>query len=427
MWIWLTVAWAGTDAFVGAVVHTAAGPVHDPGTVVVTDGRIVGVGSVDATPVPDGATVHDLAGRVLIPGLVDTHSHIGGTGDLNEHSAPITPQVSAIDAIDATHPSLQFAQAGGITTANVMPGSGNLIGGQTAYIKLRDGVTVDELLVCTDRRTQVCGGIKMANGTNPQGSGAYPRTRMAAASQVRAVLDEAVERMAELDAAAEPTEGRRKKRDAAPATPDPDRRLDPLVQALRGERIVHHHTHRADDIMTVLGFAEEYGLDIVLHHGSEAWKVSQAIADAGASCSLIVLDSPGGKEEATEIRTSNAKVLADLGVPIALHTDDPITDSRWFLRSGGMAMRDGLSASDALGALTLKSAEMLGLSDRVGSLQVGKDADLVVLSGPPFSVWTQVLQTWVDGERVFDRSDASDRRYATGAPALGDRVPEVAP
>jgi imidazolonepropionase-like amidohydrolase len=373
--------------------------------------------------VPDGAVVHDVSGRVLIPGLVDTHSHIGSTGDLNEMSGPLQPQLSAIDAIDPTHPSLHLARAGGLTTVNVMPGSGNLVGGQTAYLKLRRAPTIDELLVCRDRRTDVCGGLKLANGTNPQGQGAYPRTRMASAQQVRALWTEAAARRAELDAAAAPSDKKRRKRAEAPPTPEPDPRLDPLVEALRGERIVHHHTHRADDIVTVLDMVEQFGFRVVLHHVSEAWKVADAIAADPTPCSLIVIDSPGGKEEALEIRASNAAVLADLGVPVALHTDDPITDSRWFLRSGGLAIRDGLSEEAALAALTLRGAEMLGLDDRVGSLEVGKDADLVVLSGAPFSVWTHVLETWVEGTRVFDRADPDDARYATGGYDVADRYP----
>jgi imidazolonepropionase-like amidohydrolase len=136
-----------------------------------------------------------------------------------------------------------------------------------------------------------------------------------------------------------------------------------------------------------------------------------------------VIDSPGGKEEALELRLETAAILAAAGVAVALHTDDPITDSRLFLRSGGLAVRGGLPEAEALAALTLNGARMLGLQDRVGSLEPGKDADLVVLSGPPFSVWTQVEQTWVEGLRVFDRADPVDLRYATGGWDVVDRYP----
>ena len=148
---------AGPVAFVGGTIHPVSSPPIESGILVIDDGEIIAVGD-SSTDVPDGATIHDVTGSVVIPGLVDTHSHIANTGDL--HEGGMTPQVSAIDGLDITLPSVKRAQAGGITTANVMPGSGTLMGGQTAYIKLRDGTRVDQLLTCGDRRTEICGGMK---------------------------------------------------------------------------------------------------------------------------------------------------------------------------------------------------------------------------------------------------------------------------
>lgn len=437
---------ASVLAFVGAEVRPVSGPIVPDGVVIVREGRIIAVGPRAATAIPDGADVRDVSGKVIVPGLVDTHSHVGanGTSELNEMSGPLQPQVSAIDTLDATHPSLQLAQAGGITTVNVMPGSGTLIGGHTAYLKLRDAPTVDALLFCAERRRDegdtACGGLKMANGTNPQGEGGFPRTRMGAAAQVRAVFEEA--RAA--DDRTKPHRAHAKAKvkvkapaanadpDPADADPDPDAAASgpkrdfakaPIAEVLRGQRIVHYHTHRADDIVTILALAREYGFRPVLHHVSEGWKVAGAIAAAGVPCSVIVLDSPGGKEEALELRLETAAILDRAGVKVALHTDDPITDSRLFLRSGALAIRGGLREEVALRALTLSGAEMLGLDARVGSLDPGKDADLVILSGPPFSIWTHVEQTWVDGVKVFDRSDPVDLRYATGGWEAGARYP----
>lgn len=444
-------------AFVGAEVRPVSGPIVPDGVVIVRDGKLAAVGPRASTPIPAGAEVRDVTGKVIVPGLVDTHSHVGasGTGELNEMSGPLQPQVSAIDTIDATHPSLQLAQAGGITTVNVMPGSGTLIGGHTAYLKLRDAPTVDELLYCAERRRDEggtgCGGLKMANGTNPQGEGGFPRTRMGAAAQVRAVFEEA---RAAAESKKKPHKAKAKatakaegkpaakpaaedvSAAAAPGADDPGLRTpvsgpkrdfakDPIAEVLRGDRIVHYHTHRADDIVTILALAREYGFRPVLHHVSEGWKVAGAIAAAGVPCSVIALDSPGGKEEALEMRLETAAILDRAGVKVALHTDDPITDSRLFLRSGALAIRGGLPEDVALRALTLNGAEMLGLDARVGSLDPGKDADLVVLSGPPFSIWTHVEQTWVDGVKVFDRSDPVDVRYATGGWEAGARYPSA--
>ncbi len=189
---------------------------------------------------------------------------------------------------------------------------------------------------------------------------------------------------------------------------------------LDGRRIVHFHTHRHDDILTVLRLKREFGFRVVLHHVSEAWKVADEIAAAGVPCSIIILDAPGGKLEATEIRMENGAVLEKAGVDVAIHTDDLITDSRWFLRSAALAVRAGMSPEKALEALTLAGARMLDLADRIGSLDPGKDADFIILSGDPFSIYTHVEQTWVEGQKVFDRADPEDRRYAVGGTGVFD-------
>ena len=409
-------------AFTGATVHTGTGVVYGQGTVVVEDGRITAV--VEGTAVPKGAAEVDLTGKVVIPGLVDTHSHIAATGDLNEGSGPLQPALSAIDALDATSSGIQRAQAGGITTANVMPGSGNLMGGQTAYIKLRDANRIDELLLCEDRRTEICGGMKMANGTNSRRGGAYPGTRMASAKMQRELFLNAQKELAKESGGED--SGKKKKKggdEGSGSSGEDDPGLDAVKQILKGERTVHFHTHRADDIVTAMLLADEFEFDIVLHHVSEAWKVADEIAEFQAPVSLILVDSPGGKEEAVEIKLENGVLMQEAGVLVSLHTDDAITDSRLFLRSGALAIRAGMKEQDALAALTLNPAKQMHLEDRIGSLEEGKDADFVVLSGAPFSVYTRIEQTWVDGQKVFDFDDPDDRRYATGGWMVSDRYP----
>ena len=206
--------------------------------------------------------------------------------------------------------------------------------------------------------------------------------------------------------------------------PDRDLGLEGLVEVLEGKRIVHHHTHRQDDIMTVLRLAKEFGFRVVLHHVSEGWKVADEIAAAGVPCSIILVDSPGGKLEAVDLVFKTGGVLERAGVKVAFHTDDWITDSRIFLRMAALGVRAGMSRKAALEALTINGAEMLDLGDRTGSLAPGKDADFAILSGDPFSVYTKVLETWVEGKKVFDRSDPEDYLHAVGGYGAGnDREP----
>lgn len=196
--------------------------------------------------------------------------------------------------------------------------------------------------------------------------------------------------------------------------PERKANLDPMVEILEGKRIVHFHTHRYDDILTALRLQKEFGFKMVLHHVSEAWKAAEEIAKSGVPASIITLDSPGGKSEAVEIRNSNGAALEKAGVLTAFHTDDGITDSRLFIRGAALGVRAGMSRDKALEALTIAGAKMLELDNRVGSLEKGKDADFIVLNGEPFSVYTKVEQTWVEGKKRFDISNPEDKKFATG-------------
>jgi imidazolonepropionase-like amidohydrolase len=394
-----------TLAFIGATVSPVSSAEIVAGTVIVKDGRIVAVGPAATTPVPDDAERIDVTGKVIIPGLVDTHSHIGG-GSGGDSSAPVQPDVRILDSINPRDPGFRKARAGGLTTLNIMPGSGLLVSGQTVYVKLRRVDTMEELLQ-RDAAGNALVGLKMANGTNSQRDPPFPGTRGKSAAIVRQKFTAAREYQRQV---ADPDFTKR---------PPRDLELESLVECLEGRRIVHHHSHRADDILTVLRLREEFGFRVVLHHVSEAWKVPGELARAGVPCSVIVLDSPGGKIEAMDMSLATGAVLEAAGVPCALHTDDPVTDSRLFLRSAALAVRAGMSREKALEALTLAGARMLDLGDRVGSLEPGKDADLVILSGDPFSIRTKVLQTWVEGRKVFDRDDPEDRLFAVGGYGAG--------
>lgn len=303
-----------------------------------------------------------------------------------------------------------MALAGGVTTANVMPGSGNVIGGQTVYVKFR-GRTIEEMRI----DGPVLGGLKMANGENPKNygrRGAAPVTRMKVASLQREQFIKAREYLRKWD------EYRKTNKGPAPET-DPS--MEPLVEVLQRKRTVHFHCHRADDIMTAVRLSEEFGFELVLQHATEAYRIVDELAKRKIPASLTLLDSPGGKAEAVGVLDENAAVLTKAGVLVAINTDDYITESRFLFRTGAIAVRGGLSEADALKALTLNPARMLHLEARVGSLEAGKDADFVVLSGEPFSVYTKVLETYIDGHRVFDRGYAPDAAYQVGGYAVADK------
>jgi imidazolonepropionase-like amidohydrolase len=386
-------------AFTGARIIPISGPEIPNGTLLVQNGKVIAVGNV---AIPSGAQRVEATGKIIMPGIVDSHSHIGGVEGADS-SAPIQPDVRVLDAINVRDARIQKAQAGGITTANVMPGSGHLLSGQTLYLKLRDGKVIDDLLI-HNADGSIAGGMKMANGTNSRKAPPFPGTRAKSAALVREQYVKAQEYRDKVRAAAgDPTK-----------LPPRDLRMEALVEVLDGKRTVQFHTHRHDDILTVIRLSQEFHFHVVLHHASDAWMVADQIAAAKIPVSLILIDSPGGKLEAKDVSMETAAVLEKAGILFGFHTDDPITDSRFLLRMAALAIRAGCSRDRALQALTIANAQILGLQDRIGSLQPGKDADFILLSGNPFSVYTKVMETWIEGKKVFDRSDPKDRIYAVG-------------
>ena len=421
-----------TTAYTGATIHTAAGKTFSPGTLVVREGKIVDVGPDDEVAVPDDARRVDLAGKVLIPGLVDSHSHIGvhsrptveANSDGNEMTGPVQSIVRAIDSINPFDPGIRMATAGGVTTANIMQGSGNVIGGQTLYVKLR-GHTVEQMAILAP---DVMGGLKMANGENPKrayGSrNLAPMTRMKTAALQRSEFLKARDYQRKWDAY-------RKKLAAAQeaSPPDVDLQFEPLVEVLERKRTVHFHTHRADDITTVLRLADEFGFDLLVQHGTEAYKVADELARRNVPVSMTLPDSPGGKAEVIDFIEETGALLTAAGVKVLVNTDDFITESRFFLRTAAITVRGGLDRDTALKTITLHPAQAMHLDLRIGSLEKGKDADFVVLSGEPFSVYTRVLATYIDGQMVFDLADPKDRLYQSGGFAVAEagQVPPAAP
>jgi len=392
------------QVFEGAEIIPISGEPIANGVLVVQNGEIVAIGAAGSVSIPRNAERHDVSGKVIMPGLVDTHSHIG-EGDGGDRSAALHPDVRIMDTINPRSKTFNKAMAGGVTTANIMPGSGLLMSGQTVYVKTKPANTIEEMLIIVDEESGIYGGVKMANGTNPLRAGGTPGTRAKSAALARALFVQAQDyqrRIQEADGDPEKMPAR-------------DLQMETLVEVLEGKRIVHNHTHRHDDILTAIRLAEEFGYRMVLQHVSEGWKVAEEIANSNViGSSIIGLDSPGGKLEAINLLNINGRELEQAGALVAFHTDDPIVDSRFFLRMAAMGVKEGMSREEALRALTINGAVMLDLDDRIGSLEAGKHADFLILSGDPFSVYTHVQQTWIEGEKVWDRDNPEDRVYATG-------------
>lgn len=397
-------------AFINAKIIPVVGQPIEQGILLVQKGKITAVGDARTVRLSSDVVQIDLAGKTIMPGLVDSHSHIGEPAGA-DGSSPIQPDVRILDSVNPRSGSIQRAQSGGITTVNVMPGSGHLDSGQTLYLKLRDDAVKIEDLLIYGADGKYMGGIKFANGTNPirAGGGTFPGTRSKSAALVREQFIKAGEYADKIKKA-----GNDKSK-----LPARDLALETLAEVLAGNRVVHFHTHRADDIMTVLRLQKEFGFRLVLHHVSEAWKVADEIAKAKVSCSIILIDSPGGKLETMDIRFETPAILDKAGVLFGFHTDDYITDSRFFLREAAIGVRGGLAPEKALYALTMANAKILDLDKRVGSLEAGKDADFIVLSGDPLSVYTHVLQTYVEGVKVFDRTDPKDYLISVGGDGAG--------
>ena len=386
----------------GGTLHTVTDGVYEQGTLLIDDeGKIVACGT--SVEVPAGAEVIDATGLYVFPGFVDAHTHLGvweeGVGrafiDANEVTDPVTPHVRALDALNPRDPGLADARSAGVTTACVTPGSGNAICGQAVVIKTA-GEAVDQMVV------RQPAGMKMALGENPKsvykGRDKMPSTRMGTAAVIRQAL---VEAQNYLDKQARATE----EEDKDP--PDEDLKLESLAQVLRRELPARIHAHRADDILTALRLADEFNLDVAVEHCTEGHKVAGELAEAGVPALVGPSLSSRSKVELRELSFATAAALHQAGVRLAIISDHPFLPIQYLPLAGGLAIREGLDPDVALRALTLTPAEVLGVADRVGSLQPGKDADLALYRGHPFyDVQARCVLTLVQGRVVYRLPEA---------------------
>jgi imidazolonepropionase-like amidohydrolase len=385
-----------------AHVLTVSGDAIENGEVLIRDGRIAAVGR--DLRAPGRAVSIDAGGGWVTPGIVDCHSHIAIDGGVNESSIAVSSMAAIEHVLDPGDPSIYRALAGGVTTANVLHGSANPIGGTNAVIKLRWGSDARGLLF-----EGAPPGIKLAMGENPKRSGAtaqpgqdrrYPATRMGVLDVVREAFTEARAYQAEWRR----YEAEKKKSKRDPIPPRRDLRLEPLVEVLEGRRLVHAHSYRADEILQLLRLAEELGFRIAtLQHVLEGYRVADEIAAHGAGASTFS-DRWAYKIEAWEAIPHNAALLTERGVVVSINSDSA-EEMRHLKQEAAKAMKwGGLSENEALRLVTLNPAIQLGVGDRVGSIERGKDADLVIWSHHPLSSYAVVEKTLIDGEIVFDRA-----------------------
>ncbi|WP_040158960.1 amidohydrolase [Nigerium massiliense] len=383
-------------AITNAHVHPVAGEPFD-GTLVLTDGRIAALGADVA--VPDGHEVIDAGGRWLLPGLVDAHVHLGvheeGEGwagnDTNESTNPVTAAARAIDAINPADRGFDDALSGGVTAVNVNPGSANPIGGLTVALKTF-GRVVDEMVLRNPS------GLKSALGENPKrfygDQKKTPNTRLGTAMTIRGAFTEALNH-----------------RDAS----DPDRDLthEALLRVLNREIPWRQHSHRADDIATAMRLADEFGYELVLDHGTESWKIADLVAARGIPVLYGPLIISRSKAEVRDRTPAAPGILTKAGVKVSIITDHPVVPIDYLVYQASLAMKEGLDHDAAIACVTINPAEVMGVADRIGSLEVGKDADVVLWSGDPLDTRNRALRVWVDGREVYTYDeDTRTRRWA---------------
>ncbi|HJT53002.1 MAG TPA: amidohydrolase [Candidatus Angelobacter sp.] len=381
----------------GATLLTVTHGRIDNGSIYIHNGKIAAIGkTVNA---PANAKVIDATGKWVMPGIIDCHSHIALDDDVNEATSPITPQMMMKDAFDYNDRNIYRALAGGVTTSLLLHGSANMIGGQAIVIKHKYGLGRDELLFPGAPQS-----IKFASGENPKrvyGSRhQLPSTRMGNFEVMRSSFVEAREYMRSWD----DYEAKVKKGDKDAVPPKRDLKLDALADILRGKLLVQIHIYRADEFLTEMAMAKEFGYKIrAFHHALEAYKVADKVAANGIAIATWP-DWWGFKVEAYDGIPWNAAIALHNGVRVALKSDSEDVTRRLNQEAGKIMHYGNISEEDALKMITLNPAWIIGVDNRVGSLDVGKDADITIWNSYPLASAALVDQVFIDGDLFFDRS-----------------------
>jgi imidazolonepropionase-like amidohydrolase len=401
---------SGTTLIQNATILTITHGTIERGSILIRDGKIVAIGK--DVKAPSGATVIDATGQYIMPGIIDCHSHIAVDGSVNEGSVSVSSMVNIADVVDSEDIDIYRDLAGGVTTSNILHGSANAIGGQTVVIRLRWGQPAAKLLL-----EGALPGIKFALGENPKRSNfspppgsprRYPATRMGVEEAIREAFTEAREYKKKWD-----DYSRRKAAgEANLIPPQRDLKLEPLVEVLEGKRYVHAHCYRADEILMLLRVANEFGFKVrTFQHVLEGYKVAKEIAAHGAGASTFS-DWWAYKMEAFEAIPYNAALMTRRGVVVSINSDSA-EEARHLNQEAAKSMKyGGLSEVEALKLVTLNPAIQLGIDKRVGSVDVGKDADLVIYNKHPLSIYAVPQKVLIDGQVYFDRERDIAQRAA---------------
>ena len=392
-------------AIVGGRVVPVEGEPVEGGTVLLRDGKIAAVEGPGFT-VPSGFLVVDATGKWVLPGFIDAHAHAGvheeaegwAGQDTNERTDPNTAHVRALDAINPADQGFRDAITGGVLAVNVNPGSANPIGGQTAAIKCW-GRTVDEMVL------REPAGLKSALGENPKRvygeRNDTPSTRLGTAAVIRGAFVAAQNYQAKLAASASSASSSSSSSSSERAVVERDLKLEALSRVLRREIPWRQHCHRADDIATAMRMAREFGYELVIDHGTEAYLLADQIAAASIPVIIGPLLTSRSKVELRNRSLANPGRLAAAGVTIAITTDHPVVPIHFLIHQATLAVKEGLDPVTAIRAVTITPARIIGVDSRLGSLSAGKDADLVIWSGDPLDVMSRAERAFIDGREIY--------------------------